>query len=264
MTGPTSSRLAVSVRVAAPASGLFANAGTALTSLVFTPVIGSLFLVAIAASVASPDLRLTAYAGIIVTGGSAALSSIAAMMSTDRRIGIVEEVFTRSLFSPAFWTGKLIVALLSSGTVALVSGVAVFALDPAHSIRSLLAFVVVLPAGLIVGAIVGCSISVISVTLDDPYLIANVVTVVLPLTAGVVAPLSAYPDGLAIVARFFPLTGTVEIFRATVSRDVSLTLWHAAIGGEAAVLLFWVLVAVLARSWIVARIRSGAASRMTL
>jgi ABC-2 type transport system permease protein len=259
-----SGRVAVSIRIAAAASGLFINIGTAVTSLILAPIIGSLFLVGLAASVASPDLRSVAYAGVIVTAASGTIASISAMMGSDRRIGVVEEVFTLALFSPVFWVGKVVVAIVASGAVAFVSGLGVFLLDPLRSASALASFLVALPAALVVGAVVGCSIAVVSVTLQDPYLIANVIALVLPLSAGVMAPLSTYPDGLALLSRLLPLTGTVELFRSSAVGRLGDSDWQAALVGELAVATAWILLAVGVRGWVVARLRSGTVTRMTL
>ena len=56
-------------------------------------------------------------------------------------------------------------------------------------------------------------VGVFSLILSDPYLVSNVLSGVLPLTAGVAAPLAAYPDWLRAISQLLPMSWTVDAMR---------------------------------------------------
>jgi ABC-2 type transport system permease protein len=206
-------RLATSIRVTVASTRALGCVPTAVTSLVLTPLLEVLLLVAVSASVGSPDLRTTAYAGIVLSLGLTVLGGTVDQVSLDRRIGVLQEVVAFGLGDLAYWVGKVVVPLVL-GTVPAVAGVAaVLALDPAHATGPFLRTLGLLPVSALAGGLVGLTAAIASLPLSDPYALSGWARSVLVVTSGVVLPLSAYPCWLAVGAQVLPFTAVVEATR---------------------------------------------------
>lgn len=251
----STSRYAVAARLAATQT--FINVPTTLTTLVALPLTELLMLVAVASAMNSPQLVTTAYCGALVAAATGVLAQSIALVTYDRNIGVLHDVLLTRFFNPVFWFSKLAVPCLNAALMGcvMIGGIWVFAPESSAEMTGIA--LVLLPCFILAGALLGFACATLSVALNDPYLISNVVAAVLPLTAGVLAPISAYPAWLAVLVQWLPLTHGIEVFRevATGSGLSDVVLLHAL--AELAICCTWALAGVLASSRILTLIRSG-------
>lgn len=243
-------RWATSITVAAVSNPALANAVTAVTSLILTPLLEVLLLVAVSASVGSPELRDTAYAGILLAFGLTVLTGAVEQVTRDRRLGVVQEVVGYGILNPTYWGGKLAVPVVLGIVPALAGAGVVFWLDDAHDVDALVRVLLLVPVAAVAGGLVGLTAAVASLALSDPYVIANSAHSVLLITAGVVLPLGLYPGWLAWIAHAMPFTAAIEAVRADGS-VVPLVL------RELGVSLAWFGAGVVVGRRVLAALRSG-------
>jgi len=253
--GLSAGRLATAVSITALSNSALENRSTAITKLVLIPVLDVFLLVAVLYSVGVADIRAATYASILLSFGLSVLTGAVGQVTQDRMRGVAEEVVSRGLWNPTYWTAKLAVPAFLSLVPAFLGALAVFAIDfhnsggaPDYALFQRVLWLI--PLSALVGALVGVTASIASFALEDPYLISNVANMVLLLTAGVVLPLSLYPTWLAAIARFLPFTALIEAVRTTGPAAPLLLR-------EFAVALAWLAVGLLIAKRVLALIRSG-------
>ncbi len=251
----STSRYAVAARLAATQT--FINVPTTLTTLVALPLTELLMLVAVASAMHSPQLVLTAYCGALVASATGVLTQTIGLVTYDRNIGVLHDVLLTRFFNPVFWFSKLAIPCFNAALMGcvIIGGIWLFA--PASSASPALVALAMLPCFILAGALLGFTCATLSVALNDPYLISNVVAATLPLTTAVLAPVSAYPAWLAALIQWLPLTHGIEVFRDLVTGSTleNELLFHAQ--AELAICCTWALAGVLASSRILTLIRSG-------
>lgn len=210
----TLSSLRTALTIAAAASPAFANRRTLLITLVAAPLLGTLMLAAVVGSIPGTDLRGAVYASILVNAFLSVMSGTNATLAYERHTGVVPAALFPRFGTPAYWTAKPVLPSVSAAVISLTCMGAVYALDPVRDAQLLGRTAAALPVALVGGALIGLAVGVISLTVSDPYLLANVLSGVLPLTAGVAAPMSSYPDWLHAVSQWLPMTWTVEAMRS--------------------------------------------------
>ncbi len=246
----TDGRWATSVTVTAVSNPALTNPATAVTSLVLTPLLEVMLLVAVSASVGSSDLRDTAYAGILLAFGLTVLTGAVEQVTRDRRLGVVQEVIGHGLTNAPYWAGKLVVPVTLGIAPAVASAAVVFWLDPTHDTQTLGRVLLLVPLAAVAGGLVGMTAAIASLALTDPYIVSNSAHGVLLITAGVVLPLSLYPEWLEWVALALPFTAAVEAVRAD-SGIAMLAL------RELAVAVAWFSISLLIGRRVLAALRSG-------
>ncbi|GHS90152.1 hypothetical protein AGMMS50218_17730 [Actinomycetota bacterium] len=245
---------ATSIRVAAMSNPALANTATAVTSLVLIPLFEVLLLVSVTASIGSSDIRDTAYAGIVLAFGLAVLTGTVEQVTRDRRLGVLQDVVGFGLANPAYWGGKLVVPVALGVVPATISSVVVFALDSAHDTDALARTLLLIPLAALSGGLVGLTASIASIALSDPYVVSNSAHSVLLVTAGVVLPLSLYPEWLAVPATALPFTAAVEAARTDGA------VWPLVLR-EIAVSAAWFSLSALIGRRVLATLRSGRRSQ---
>ena len=283
-------RYATALRIAMTSDTGLANPGTAVTSLLLTPVLQVLLLVAVtaslsgvvgsaaigsaaigtaatgsqagsalgpgagatSASLAALQLRDTAYAGIVVAFGLAVLAGAVGQVTMDRRLGVLQDVLSHGMWNPAYWMSKVAVPALLGIGPAVASAAVVFWLDGSGDSQMLVRVLVAIGLAAVTGSLVGVAASVASLVLSDPYVISNIAHAVLLITSGVVLPLSLYPGWLAWIARALPLTAVVESLRAASS---SLAPWLLV--QELAVGLAWLGLSMMLAGRVMSQVRTG-------
>ncbi|GAB2454663.1 hypothetical protein GCM10007967_05860 [Xylanimonas ulmi] len=239
--------LRVALTIAVASSPRFASWRTALISLVLTPIISTLMIVAVAASVGGAEVAMTAYAGVLVSAFVSVMASVNATLAYERITGIVPASLVPRFGTPASWCARTVAPLASAAIVALLAIGAIDLLDGAHDGGAATRALTALPVALVSGALVGLAVCVISLLVTDPYLVANVLGGILALTAGVVAPLEDYPRWLRPICEWLPMTWTVQAMRTG----------NAALAREPLAILPWLLLGVLAVATARSRLRDG-------
>ena len=247
------SPMANAFRIALVSNSAFESFGTALTSLVITPLLQALLLVSFltAAGVSGGvELREAAYGSILIAFGLAIMNGAVVEGAYDRQIGVVQEVVGHTLWNPAYWTGKILVPMLLGIPPAILSALAVYAVIGAGDVGLLWRVLWLIPISALVGALIGIAATIASFGLADPYLISNIANTGLLITAGVVLPLSLYPGWLAALAQLLPFTAAIEAMRT------AGPMWPLVLR-ELLVAFGWFGVGVLLSRRVLAAIRSG-------
>jgi len=243
-------KLATALQINLVSNSALANVPTALTSLMFTPLLSVLLLIAVLASVGVSDVRDAAYASIVLSFGLAILNGAVEEVTRDRQIGVIQEVISHGMWNPSYWISKLLVPMVLGIVPAGLSALTVFWVAGADDVSALLRVLGLIPVAALSGALVGVTAAVASFALSDPYLISNILGSVLLLTAGVALPLHLYPVWLAAISRFLPFTAVIELVRGA---DPGWLL----LGRELLVSLGWLAIGLLIARRVMALLRSG-------
>lgn len=232
------------------------NSSTAVTSLIFVPLFEVILLVAITASMGSVDLISVAYSAIVLALGLTIITGTVGQVTRDRNLGVLNEMLIYRFYYAPYWLSKVCVSAILGLVVAMLSSVVVFAMAAENNASSLFSILALLPFVAFCSSLAAIGVSTLSIGLRDPYFVSNIVQGLLPLTAGVVVPLSSYPTVLQSIAYVLPFTGAIEAMRGLASGQhfsaVSVFLMR-----ELVVCGGWLLIGVLTSATVVRAIRDG-------
>lgn len=227
----------------------FATLGTAITTLVLVPGLNVLFTVLLGADLAANDtVRIGCATALIATLSSVA-AGIVARVATDRWIGVFEYVCTARPVDAGYWLGAAAVpALLASVTglsnVGIVWLLSLTSSAAGASSGLLVGTILLMPVAILGGVCLGIFAAGLGLYLSDPYTGSNVLSIVLPVSAGVIVPVSTYPAWLAWVCSWVPGSRLVQVLDtsgsitsstapdlfALLATDAALAVLYAAIG----------------------------------
>ncbi|MDO4888882.1 MAG: ABC transporter permease [Actinomycetaceae bacterium] len=250
--GALAARIGTAIRVSLTSSITFATVGTAATSLLLIPLLSVLFDVLLGSDLASPDLVRIGYAAALVSLMVSVCSGVVAAVARDRMLGVFQEVQLRRRFDAAYWVSVAAVPVVLALASAVIVFGSVFAFSGGDGAMLGRAARLVLPA-LAVGLCLGIFAAGSGVGLPDPYLGATLVGALLPLTAGVIVPVSQYPAWFAGLVRFIPGTNTVRALSEATGAPGQL----AFVGIDAALSLVWAGIGLALTRVAVAHLRNG-------
>ena len=227
----------------------FATLGTAITTLVLVPGLNVLFTVLLGADLAANDtVRIGCATALIATLSSVA-AGIVARVATDRWIGVFEYVCTARAVDAGYWLGAAAVpALLASVTglsnVGIVWLLSLTAPPTGAGSGLLLGAIALMPVAVLGGVCLGIFAAGLGLYLSDPYTGSNVLSIILPVSAGVIVPVSTYPAWLAWVCSWVPGSRLVQALDASsgiasgaapdlfalLAADTALAVLYAAVG----------------------------------
>ena len=227
----------------------FATLGTAITTLVLVPGLNVLFTVLLGADLAANDtVRIGCATALIATLSSVA-AGIVARVATDRWIGVFEYVCTTRAVDAGYWLGAAAVpALLASVTglsnVGIVWLLSLTAPSTGAASGLLLGAIALMPVAVLGGVCLGVFAAGLGLYLSDPYTGSNVLSIILPVSAGVIVPVSTYPGWLAWLCSWVPGSRLVQVLDASsgiangtapelfalLAADTALAVLYAAIG----------------------------------
>lgn len=226
----------------------FATLGTAITTLVLVPGLNVLFTVLLGADLAANDtVRIGCATALIATLSSVA-AGIVARVATDRWIGVFEYVCTARPVDAGYWLGAAAVpALLASVTgLSNVGIVWLLSLTSPSGADSglLLGAIALMPAAILGGVCLGIFAAGLGLYLSDPYTGSNVLSIVLPVSAGVIVPVSTYPAWFAWLCSWVPgsrlvqaldtsggiASSTAPNLFALLATDAALAVLYAVVG----------------------------------
>ena len=193
----------------------FATLGTAITTLVLVPGLNVLFTVLLGADLAANDtVRIGCATALIATLSSVA-AGIVARVATDRWIGVFEYVCTTRAVDAGYWLGAAAVpALLASVTglsnVGIVWILSLTAPSTGATSGLLLGAIALMPVAVLGGVCLGIFAAGLGLYLSDPYTGSNFLSIILPVSAGVIVPVSTYPAWLAWVCSWVPGSRLVQ------------------------------------------------------
>ena len=226
----------------------FATLGTAITTLVLVPGLNVLFTVLLGADLAANDTVRIGCASALIATLSSVAAGIVARVATDRWIGVFEYVCTARPVDAGYWLGAAAVpALLASVTglsnVGIVWLLSLTSPSGADS-RLLLGAIALMPVAILGGVCLGIFAAGLGLYLSDPYTGSNVLSIVLPVSAGVIVPVSTYPAWLAWLCSWVPGSRLVQALDTSggiagstapnlftlLAADTALAVLYAAIG----------------------------------
>jgi len=243
-------RFATALQIARVSNPMLTSVPEIIATLVLRPLLGAMLLVAVLGSVGVTDLRDAAYASILLSFGTAVMLGAVMHVSSDRNLGVAQEIVSHGLWNPPYWTAKLLVPMVLGIVPAVLSSLVVFWVSGADDGAALLRVMLLIPLAALIGALIGITAAITSFAFSDPYMVSNILDSVLLITAGVVLPLQLYPSWLAFIARLSPFTALVEAVRSTGP------IWPYALR-ELAIAAVWLLAGILIARHVMALIRSG-------
>lgn len=202
-------RAVSTARIGWASSTTFATVGTAATALVVVPGLGVLFTVLLGADLSAPDPVRIGCASALASTVLAVAAGIVARVVSDRWLGVFELVGAARAMDAAYWVGvaavpTLLSALTGATNIAVVAVLAAANGSFQGSLPLLAGAVALVPVALGAGACLGVFAAGLGLFLSDPYLGSTIMGALLPVTAGVVVPVSAYPAWLAWVCALVP------------------------------------------------------------
>ena len=176
-------------------------------------------------------------------------SGIVARVATDRWIGVFEYVCTARPVDAGYWLGAAAVPALLASVTGLSNVGIVWLLSltaPSTGVGSglLLGAIALMPVAVLGGVCLGIFAAGLGLYLSDPYTGSNFLSIILPVSAGVIVPVSTYPAWLTWLCSWVPGSRLVqaldtsggiaggaasELF-ALLATDAVLAVLYAAVG----------------------------------
>ncbi|WP_220739422.1 ABC transporter permease [Leuconostoc miyukkimchii] len=144
----------------------------------------------------------------IISGIQNLISTLNSLFVDDQNRGIDMEMAVNSPFSVRYWASKVLAAVIVSIGQMLITLtlVLLFTRDTSWINRAMLA----IPILIIFGSIVGFTSTVVSWKSNDPYLVGNVVGILIVLLSGVIVPLDQYPKWLNLLSHTLPFSHLMQ------------------------------------------------------
>lgn len=243
-------RVASMARISFASSTAFATLGTALTTLVLTPLFSIVYDIMFGQDLLAPDYTRIGYSAALVSLCLSVEAGVVDKAVTDRDLGIFEDIHLRRSVDLAYWIGGAIMPLLLSTLTAAVTIGSVFAFSAAHDIRFLLRVVALCPTVMLIGVLMGICCAGIGVSLPDPYLGDTILDAIMPLTAGVIVPITLYPAWLRGIFHLIPMTGTLASIAASGNALTDVTM-------DVLAAVIWAIIGLLFVHVAVKRLRNG-------
>jgi ABC-2 type transport system permease protein len=159
----------------------------------------------------------------------------------ERRIGSLERLLLAPVRLPALLAGKLLGGMIFGLTVTLVVLVVSLAVFGAVGINWLILFLALLLSATAFSAL-GAFVSVSVREIFEAQTLANFIRFPMMFLCGVFVPITSMPSWLQVIARFLPLTYSVEALRVAYSGG----LWATAALDLGALALFSIVLFILA------------------
>lgn len=246
---------AISTGAAGRASSIeFATVGTALTTLIALPLLSIAFTVVLANDLSAPDIVRVGYASALVALAVSVANGVVGRVVADRNLGVFQEVHSRRRVDFAYWLGTAFTPIVLSVVTAFFSVTGLMIVLGGLDRSAFLGFMGASVVAVFVGVCIGILAAGVGASLPDPYLPAAIMVAVLPITSGVIVPISLYPGAFRSFCMLMPLSGTVEAF--TVWLDGGTIAWGLLLR-DTAVAIVWAMVGALSVAVAMARIRRG-------
>lgn len=225
-TFPFLSRLSTATRIAAASSNQLATTGTVVVTFLAKPILEVVLIVAYVAASGGTSLALVAYAGLLVSAVSGIATGVAGSVAVDRGHGVLLEILGRGGSTAVFWVSRLAVPAVLAGAMTSVGLTTIFLLGlvPASLFAAAMAL---LPVALITGGLLAILVGALAAVMRDPFLAADITVWILPILTGVVAPLTAYPQGFSAWCHCVPGANIISALRQSAAQET--TIWLPAL-----------------------------------
>jgi len=203
----------VALRIARQSMPALANPRTAVVTLVAAPLLEVVLLLVIALRLRVPETIIVTDASLVVTTITTMTGGITAAVVRDRTQGILAHIMATAPLHLRYWVSKFVPLAGIVTATNLIVATTVLVADPHHDLQ-LYALTL---AGISTAAITSVGVSMVcaagTIMLHDPFRLTNIVTAVVPLSAGVLLPHTAYPAGIREVCAVLPGTWLVAALR---------------------------------------------------
>jgi ABC-2 type transport system permease protein len=247
-------RFWLAIRLMARSSQELANWRTILVSFLVAPILNVIFLVSLASVMGSADLVTAAYASVLINGVTSMIAAICSSVTRERNLGLFQEVLGRRLFNAPIWLSRIVLPAAVTLVASWASAAGVLVLDSHHDVQLFSVTCLLTVFAVLVGSGVGIFSAMASLGLSDPYMVGNILTALLPVTAGVIAPLSSYPLWARVICQYLPGSGVVETLRQWPERGSSALVYCA---GDIVVGVIFMFVGLFVAKLCLSLIRSG-------
>lgn len=188
---------------------------------VLLPLI-SLVMFLLIAFDANQDYSRTLLGTVITSAISSGIGAINTSFVYDQNIGIFDDVVSiRPNFRKYLLPKFVIASLVSISEILLLGGVGLVALNKYNLFSKLFAAI---PLVVIISSLLGFFGSVQGIKRNNPYWLTNIISGSLFLLAGVIIPISEYPQWLRIIAEILPISNLLDWFNSAKVFDLNLEI----------------------------------------
>lgn len=190
------------IKIALQSLSYFRNSRTFTITFIVEPFFDIMMVGLLGSQFSETLLMRSIIAMSIIAGIQTLISTLNTLFVDDQSRRIDMEMAINSRFSFHYWASKILAAVFVAVGQMLVTLTLVLVLtrDTSWLHRGVLA----IPIIIIFGIIVGFTATVLSWQSDDPYLIGNIVGILIVLLSGVVVPLDQYPKWLNLLSYTLP------------------------------------------------------------
>lgn len=203
----------VALRIARQSMPALANPRTAVVTLVATPLLEVVLLLVIALRLRVPETIIVTDASLVVTTITTMTGGITAAVVRDRAQGILAHIMATAPLHLRYWVSKFVPLAGIVTATNLIVATTVLVADPHHDLQ-LYALTL---AGISTATVTSVGVTMVcaagTIVLHDPFRLANIVTAVVPLSAGVLLPHTEYPAGIREMCAVLPGTWLVAALR---------------------------------------------------
>ena len=203
----------VALRIARRSMPALANPRTAVVTLVAAPLLEVVLLLVIALRLRVPETIIVTDAGLVVTTITTMTSGITAAVVRDRAQGILAHIMATAPLHLHYWVSKFVPLAGIVTATNLIVATMVLVADPHHDLQLYALTLAGISTAAVTSVGVGMVCAAGTIVLHDPFRLANIVTAVVPLSAGVLLPHTAYPAGIREVCEVLPGTWLVAALR---------------------------------------------------
>lgn len=203
----------VALRIARQSMPALANPRTAVVTLVAAPLLEVVLLLVIALRLRVPETIIVTDASLVVTTITTMTGGITAAVVRDRAQGILAHIMATAPLHLRYWVSKFVPLAGIVTATNLIVATTVLVADPHHDLQLYALTLAGISTAAVTSVGVGMVCAAGTIVLHDPFRLANIVTAVVPLSAGVLLPHTAYPAGIREVCEVLPGTWLVAALR---------------------------------------------------
>lgn len=196
------------IKIALQSLSYFRNCRTFIVTFVIEPFF-DIMMVGLLSSQFSNDLLIHSIIAMsIISGIQNLIATLNTLFVDDQSRRIDMEMVMNSRFSIRYWLSKIVAAVtVAIGQMMIIlTLVVIFTRDTSWLYRAIL----VVPVIIIFGIIVGFTATILSWQSNDPYLVGNIVGILIVLLSGVIVPLNQYPKWLNILSYLLPFSHVMQ------------------------------------------------------
>lgn len=247
-------RLKLACKISYLSSVYFANIRTALVSLIVLPFIEIVYNLALGVGLSSDVLFYSLFASIVMSAYLSQLSGVVASVAADRIRQCFVTIELLGKLDVVYWIAKGIVSCCISLVTSLIFLLAAYLLcamsgvPELHFVPYMLRALFALGIALISASFVGIALSAFSIYMSDPYMGSTLASAILPISSGVIVPISYLGNAAQVLCSVLPATHVIQFIQTGDAWQLVLELIVAGV---------WLCLGLVSISVSLFRLRSG-------